>query len=313
MGAAGAGAGALAGSQVGSGGSQGGSQASAAAAGTVGKREGKKQASLKAFFQRPASQQQQDAQQAQQQVQQQMQQEEQFLPLPEPQQQAGQRGQQGAVDAVAAAAAAAADADAAMAADALAAAEAAREAKQQQSRAAWAGLLAKNKPPQCRHNEPAALLRVNKQGPNKGGCDAAAGGDAAGGGKRHEVQHAGSVCAQRQPGECTSGAACRRHLSRPSCMSAAWQGVQRPSFPPRLHSWLPSPSNAPLASGRWFYTCARAAGPPPEGKCNFFKWVERKPGDPAHLTLAGNGGGGGKKSGDGGSSGSAPASKRLKA
>ncbi|KAL4419789.1 hypothetical protein ABPG75_006887 [Micractinium tetrahymenae] len=252
-GAGGDGLGGLPASQAGccasQGGSQDGSRATAAAAGAAGKKEGKKQASLKAFFQRPAAQQQeQQQQQAQQQVQQQQQEQQtsqqepahqQQPPLPawhpqaEPQAQQPrqQQGQQGAIEA--AAAEVAGDV-----AEALAAIEAAKAAKQQQSKQAWAGLLAKNKPPQCRHGEPAALLKVNKQGPNK---------------------------------------------------------------------------------GRWFYTCARAAGPPPEGKCNFFKWVEKKQGDPVHLTLGSNGGGKGggsggapgKKSGSGGGGG--PASKRLKA
>ncbi|KFM24303.1 DNA-(apurinic or apyrimidinic site) lyase 2 [Auxenochlorella protothecoides] len=30
--------------------------------------------------------------------------------------------------------------------------------------------------------------------------------------------------------------------------------------------------------GRWFYTCARPAGPPPHGDCNFFQWVEKRGG-----------------------------------
>ncbi|KAL4435452.1 hypothetical protein ABPG77_006214 [Micractinium sp. CCAP 211/92] len=230
-----AGASAPTGSQASCGASQGGSQASAPPGGAAGKKEGKKQASLKAFFQRPTAQRQQSqGQQAEQQLQQEQQQQwqqqqqvkqlsqqQEQQSLPEPQPQAEQREQRGAADA---SAASASEANAAAAAEALAVAEAARAAKQQSSRQAWAGLLAKNKPPQCRHGEPAALLRVNKQGTNK---------------------------------------------------------------------------------GRWFYTCARAAGPPPEGKCNFFKWVERKAGDPAHLTLASNDGGRG--------GGGAPASKRLKA
>ncbi len=175
-----AGASAPTGSQASCGASQGGSQVSAPPGGAAGKKEGKKQASLKAFFQRPTAQRQQSqGQQAEQQLQQEQQQQwqqqqqvkqlsqqQEQQSLPEPQPQAEQREQRGAADA---SAASASEANAAAAAEALAVAEAARAAKQQSSRQAWAGLLAKNKPPQCRHGEPAALLRVNKQGTNKGG------------------------------------------------------------------------------------------------------------------------------------------------
>ena len=35
----------------------------------------------------------------------------------------------------------------------------------------------------------------------------------------------------------------------------------------------------PCCPGRWFYTCARPAGPAPHGDCGFFQWVERRPSD----------------------------------
>ncbi|PSC70051.1 DNA-(apurinic or apyrimidinic site) lyase 2 [Micractinium conductrix] len=133
-----------------------------------------------------------------------------------------QSAQRGAADAAAspdcAAAAAAAAAEAEEAA--------ARAARAEQSKAAWAGIMQKNKPPLCQHGEPAALLKVNKTGPNK---------------------------------------------------------------------------------GRYFYTCARAEGPPPEGKCKLFKWVEQRAGDHRLTTLgkqAPAGGGGGKNGG--------PAGKKVK-
>jgi hypothetical protein len=51
-----------------------------------------------------------------------------------------------------------------------------------------------------------------------------------------------------------------------------------------------------VAAGRYFYTCARPDGPAPHGKCDFFKWVERRPTDHQLTTLginmAGSGGGG---------------------
>jgi uncharacterized membrane protein YgcG len=78
--------------------------------------------------------------------------------------------------------------------------------------------------------------------------------------------------------------------------------------------------------GRYFWRCARPAGPRPEGDCGYFKWVEARPGDPPHLTLGpskssgpGKGGGsrgggltGGKGSGRGGGGGGAGSAKRLK-
>ena len=113
---------------------------------------GKKQASLKAFFQLPPRFPMPQRQQQQQQTDQQSDQQ---------QLQSAQRGAADAAaspDCAAAAAAAAAEAEEA----------AARAARAEQSKAAWAGIMQKNKPPLCQHGEPAALLKVNKTGPNKG-------------------------------------------------------------------------------------------------------------------------------------------------
>ncbi len=51
--------------------------------------------------------------------------------------------------------------------------------------------------------------------------------------------------------------------------------------------------------GRLFYVCGRAEGPPPEGRCDFYKWAQPRKGD----GWGGGGGGGGAAAGQGSASG----------
>lgn len=37
--------------------------------------------------------------------------------------------------------------------------------------------------------------------------------------------------------------------------------------------------------GRFFYTCPRPEGKPPDGRCQFFKWVEKRAGDHPNTLL----------------------------
>uniref|UniRef100_A0A1D1ZQM3 DNA-(apurinic or apyrimidinic site) endonuclease 2 n=1 Tax=Auxenochlorella protothecoides TaxID=3075 RepID=A0A1D1ZQM3_AUXPR len=70
-----------------------------------------------------------------------------------------------------------------------------------------------------------------------------------------------------------------RHLA---AAKEAWSRINGRMAAPRCRHGEPAALKKANKTGenrgRWFYTCARPAGPPPHGDCNFFQWVEKRGG-----------------------------------
>lgn len=112
----------------------------------------------------------------------------------------------------------------------------------------------------------------------------------------------------------------------PAASWAAAQALPRPTYPAEggllqeaapanawSSAWRPGSATHSAPAGRFFYTCARAEGASPEGKCSYFKWVEPKKTDHP-LTSSGVGQGPGKrqKLGQDGQTGTGAAGNREK-
>eukprot|EP00887_Chlorella_sp_A99_P002973 scaffold24.g2973.t1 len=70
---------------------------------------------------------------------------------------------------------------------------------------------------------------------------------------------------------------------------AAWRGIQaRMAVPTCAHGEavvMKKVNKAGPNKGRFFYTCPRPEGKPPDGRCQFFKWVEKRAGDHPNTLL----------------------------
>ena len=147
---------------------------------------------------------------------------------------------------------------------------AALQEQQQQAAASWRELMTRvTRRPRCKgHNEECVIHTVKKDGPTKGGWRRALPRPVPRGSQASPI---GAVrrSSWRQLGPATP--LCRHLRLRPRPVG----GNPARLAPPHPSPSLASPRGPACASapGKQFFVCARPAGPPGTGRCNYFLWA----------------------------------------